>query len=274
MKVRKKQNIKIWREEIEIPFQIPEDAENREHLVDETGDGIERVTDVSIPTISFYPASGKGPHPAVLICPGGGYHILAWNHEGTDVAGWLNSNGISAFILKYRCPERRDAAKADAARAMRVIRSRAGEFNVVPSQIGVLGFSAGGHLAAAVCNLGDIKPYEKVDEVDDIEPRPDFAFLIYPGYLYNDGWTTAPDLAISEKSPPVFLFLTQDDEICVDGGIAYFLAMKKMGVPAEMHIYSSGGHGYGMLRKGVSTDLWPSLAIRWFATDVMKSERW
>lgn len=262
----------IWPEG-KAPFAVLGDRQNQERYLDET-DEIDRITDVSRPTLSFYPASGKGPRPAVLICPGGGYGILAWNHEGTDIAAWLNANGISAFLLKYRCPDRRAAAKSDAVRAMRIIRSRTGDFNLLADKIGILGFSAGAHLASRVCNLGAESVYEPVDPADGSDARPDFSLLIYPAYIFRDGFNTDPELVISEKTPPVFLVQAEDDGHHVDSSLAYFNALRKAKVPAELHLFSRGGHGYGMFRRGNPTDVWPSLAIRWFATDVMHDETW
>ena len=253
------------------PYVVAADAQNHEHLVDEN-DAIDRITDVSIPTLTFSPATGRGPRPAVLICPGGGYNILAWNHEGTAIAAWLNGNGISTFLLKYRCPDRRMAAKADAVRAMRLIRSRANKLNLIEDKIGIMGFSAGAHLAARVCNLGSEPVYDAVDLADSCNPRPDFSLLIYPAYISRDGFETDPELEISEKTPPVFLIQAEDDKPLVDSSLAYFIALKKFAVPAELHLFSRGGHGYGMFRTGNPTDAWMSLAMRWFETDVMKSE--
>ena len=193
MKTEAFADLPIWPEGLE-PFAEPAETRSLGRLVDPT-DEIDRLTDVTVPSLTFCPASGKGPRPAVLVCPGGGYSILAWNHEGTAVAAWLNANGISAFLLKYRCPDRRSAAKADAVRAMRLIRARAAELNVMPDRIGILGFSAGAHLAARVCNLGGTPAYESLDAVDAENPRPDFSLLIYPAYLFRDGYALDPELA-------------------------------------------------------------------------------
>ncbi len=255
------------------PYAVASDAQNRERFLD-GNDAVDRITDVSIPTLTFSPATGPGPRPAVLICPGGGYNILAWNHEGTAIAAWLNGNGISTFLLKYRCPDRRTAAKADVVRAMRIIRSRATELNLIENKIGIMGFSAGAHLAARVCNLGVDSVYEAVDFADGCNPRPDFSLLIYPAYISRDGFETDPELAISEKTPPVFMIQAEDDTPFVDSSLAYFIALKKFAIPAELHLFSHGKHGYGMFRTGNATDAWMPLAMRWFETDVMKSPTW
>lgn len=265
-------DLPIWPAD-KAPYVVAGDAQNLERFLEET-DAIDRITDVSIPTLTFSPATGLGPRPAVLICPGGGYSILAWNHEGTAIAAWLNGNGISTFLLKYRCPDRKRAAKADAVRAMRIIRSRADELNLIEDKIGIMGFSAGAHLAARVCNLGSDNVYDAVDLTDSFNPCPDFSLLIYPAYISRDGFETDPELEISEATPPVFMIQAEDDKTLVDSSLAYFIALKKFAVPAELHLFSRGGHGYGMLRRGNPTDAWMSLAIRWFETDVMKSPTW
>ena len=130
--------IELWGET--VPFRIPEDAEQKEHFTEDKGDGINRLTDVSQPSMTWFPASGREPHPAVLVCPGGGYGILAWNHEGRDICMMLNQIGFSAFLLKYRCPNRRAAAHADAARAMRLIRANAESFGIRADRVGAIGF--------------------------------------------------------------------------------------------------------------------------------------
>lgn len=256
-----------------MPFTDPADTGSLGRLQDEA-DEIERITDVFVPTLTFMPAAGKGPRPAVLVCPGGGYSLLAWNHEGTAVAAWLNAHGISAFLLKYRCPNRRVAAKADAVRAMRLIRANVSKLNVRTDCIGILGFSAGAHLAARVCNLGSAPVYTPLDAADTESPRPDFSLLIYPAYLYREGYALDPELVVSSSTPPVFMIQAEDDGDLVQSSLAYFIAMREAKVPAELHLFSRGGHGYGMFRKGNPTDVWPQLAMRWFESDVMKTTVW
>jgi len=262
--------IPLWNQT--APFTTPGDADLTEHFRP-SDDGIERLTDVTSPTLTYYPASGRGPHPAVMICPGGGYGILAWNHEGKDVAGWLNANGISAFLLKYRCPNRRQAALADAVRGMRLIRSRADKFNLRADKIGILGFSAGAHLSARVCTLPEEPAYPPQDATDNTPARPDFAFIIYPAYIDREGWKADPDLNITPETPPTFLIQSQDDTL-VNSSLAYYIALKDAGVPTELHLYPSGGHGYGLMRTGRPTDAWPALAIDWFGREVMRSRAW
>ena len=257
------------------PFAIPEDATDNEHFCDDK-DAIARLTDVSRPTISFYPATAVGDNarPAVVVCPGGGYGILAWNHEGLDIVSWLNCHGISAFLLKYRCPNRRDAALADAARAVRLVRSQADAFNVLPDKIGVIGFSAGAHLAARLCCLpAGAEPYEPNDAADEVPCRPDFQFMIYPAYISRENFGTDPDFAITAETPPAFIMQSEDDTL-IDSAVCYYIALKKAKVPVEMHLFSHGGHGYGLLHNGNPTEVWPELAYNWFCTDIMKSRSW
>ena len=257
------QEIRLW--ENNAPFAEPDDAAKVEHFAPSKGDGIRRLTDVTTPTVTYYPASGRGPKPAVLVCPGGGYNILAWNHEGIDICSLLNLNGISAFLLKYRCPQRRAAAHADAARAMRLIRARAAEFDIIPDQLGIIGFSAGAHLSATMCAPADPVPYPAADETDKLPYRPDFAALIYPGYLVqDDGRTLPPEFAVTPETPPTFLVQAEDDGIPVENSLVWYRALKDAGVPAEMHLYPTGKHGYGLLRTGEPISCWGMLAGAWF----------
>lgn len=249
-----------------IPFTQADDAGKTEHLKPANGDNIERFTDVTNPTVTFFPAAGKGPHPAVLVCPGGGYEILAWNHEGRDICGWLNNNGFSCFLLKYRCPGRRRAAHADAARAMRFIRANAETFGVIPDKVGCIGFSAGAHLCATITAPADMTPYDPVDEMDQLPFTSNFTALIYPAYLIDGDHSLklAPEFNVTENIPPVFTVQTEDDGIQCENAIAWFLAMKNVNRPCEMHLFAEGGHGYGLLRRGFPVNDWYVPAADWF----------
>lgn len=258
------EEIPIWENAV-VPFTQENDAEKIEHYLDDPKDGIDRKTDVTVPTITYYPVSGKGPHPAVVVCPGGGYGILAWNHEGIDICSWLNTIGFSAFLLKYRVPDNRPAAHADAARAIRYIRANAEKFNIRADQLGIMGFSAGGHLTASVtAPAGDIPYPPQNEEIDSIPFRPDFSLLIYPAYLIkNDQLNLAPEFKITAQTPPTFIVQAENDGIKVENALAWYWEMKKAGAPAEMHCYATGGHGYGLLRTGQPIAEWPSLAAVW-----------
>lgn len=255
------QTFKLW--EQDIPLTTPDDASRVEHFQDHKG-GIDRLTDVTEPTITWFPASGQGPHPAVLVCPGGGYSILAWNHEGRDICGMLNQNGFSAFLLKYRCPDRRAAAHADAARAMRMIRANAENFDIIPDKVGAIGFSAGAHLCATISAPSDPVPYPAADEIDAFPYRPDFTALIYPAYLSDLELNLAPEFKIDANVPPTFLIQAENDGVCVENALVWYLALKRAGVAVEMHLWPDGGHGYGLHRTGRPIADWPLFAGAWF----------
>lgn len=231
-----------------------------------SADDIIRLTDVNVPSlaVSLAPDNGK-PNPAVLICPGGGYRILAWNLEGTELAEWFNRQGISAFILKYRVPGNRDGAFCDAQRAMGLIRSQAQAFNVDPKRLGVMGFSAGAHLAVRTSTDFGRRFYAPIDGADSLPSRPDFSLVIYPAYLFREGYTLAPELPVTPQVPPTFLIQAEDDSPHVDSSLAYCIALKAAKVPVEMHVFPNGGHGYGLRKKGKATDVWPELAAVWLA---------
>jgi acetyl esterase/lipase len=255
------QAIPVWPE-----GKIPLKTSDAPEKVNPSKDDIVRITDVNVPSLTVFLAKDAGkPSPAVVICPGGGYGILAWNHEGTELAEWLNGQGISAFVLKYRVPgNQRDAALCDAQRAMGLVRSKAQAFNIDPARLGIMGFSAGAHLSArASTNFGK-RFYEPVDEIDALPCRPDFSLIIYPAYLFQKGgFELAPEITVTPQTPPAFILQAENDKPYVDSSLAYFIALKAAGVPAELHIYPDGGHGYGLRKRGSSTDAWGGLAEAW-----------
>lgn len=235
------------------------------------GKPVIRLGNVSRPTITaFLPPAGKNTGTAVVVCPGGGYHILAYDLEGTEVCDWLNSIGITAVLLKYRVPTRPkqkayEAPLEDAQRALRLVRFHASEWKIDPNRIGILGFSAGGHLSALTACQFDKRTYESVDAADSLSCRPDFAVLIYPAYLTqkNQREIVSPELTVTSNTPPTFLVQTEDDPVHVENSLYYFLALKKAHVPAELHVFSSGGHGYGLRASTNSVATWPKLAEQW-----------
>jgi len=198
---------------------------------------------------------------------------LAFNHEGEDVARWLNSHGVTGVLLKYRVPRRAGLPKhlaplQDAQRAMSLVRARADQWKIDPKRIGILGFSAGGHLAAAAsCNF-DQRQYEPIDEIDRQSCRPDFAILVYPAYLVEKD-SLAPEIRISKENPPTLFIHAADDRISPENSIAMFRALRQQGVPAELHVYGSGGHGFGMHENGQPVNRWPDRAADW-----MKQHGW
>ncbi len=245
-----------------------------DNLID--GKPLIRLGNVSKPTISIFPApAGKANGSAVIVSPGGGYHILAWDLEGTEVCEWLNSIGVTAVLLKYRVPKRAEVEKhvpalQDAQRAISLVRHQAAEFGIDPKRVGVLGFSAGGHLSAAL-STSTKRSYPEMDDADKMAIRPDFAILIYPGYLSVKelGDKPPPEIQVTTNTPPTFLTMTQDDGVRVENVIHYFLTLKQAGVPTELHVYPKGGHGYGLRRTKDDVTSWPDRAADW-----MRSNRW
>lgn len=236
------------------------------------GDGVIRLTNVHNPTLALYlPENTEAPLPVVLVFPGGGYNILAINKEGTEIAAWLNSIGVAAAVVKYRVPENRDGAFQDAQRAVRLVRHHAAEWNLDPARIGVMGFSAGGHLSArASTGFAEI-PYTEVDEADKLSCRPDFCILIYPAYLDNekqDG--VAPELHITKDIPPTFIVHTLDDKRFITGSKLYAQALKDAGVPCDYQVFETGGHGYGLRSVGHPVSEWPKRCEEWLTANGLK----
>ena len=233
-------------------------------------DGIERTSNVSVPTLRFYPApEDKRNGAAVLVCPGGGYSILAIEHEGMEVCKWLNANGVAGVLLNYRVPRRKGLEKhhaplQDAQRAMSMIRNRAEEWKIDPKRVGVLGFSAGGHLAAMTL-VSPERTFTVDAKIDASSCRPDFGVLIYPAYLLadNDKDALAPELKFDAKTPPVFIAVASDDHWASSSARLY-LELQRLKVPVEMHAFALGGHGFGIMKKKeLPVASWPQLCADW-----------
>lgn len=240
-----------------------------EVLTEPDAKGISRIKNVSVPTLTVYPApADKRNGTAVVVAPGGGYSILAWQHEGTMVAEWLNDLGVTAILLKYRVPrrvgrEKHDAPLEDAQRAMRMVRANAKEWNIDPKRIGFLGFSAGGHLTAVVGTTASAT-YTAIDAIDTESFRPDFLIPVYPAYLLNkEQDALMPEISVDKKTPPTFLVVTNDDADRDIGAAEFYIACKKNKVPAELHILLKGGHGYGMMDRGFPVNQWPTVTADW-----------
>ncbi len=235
------------------------------------GRSVIRLGGVSVPTLTVYrPSKEKATGAAALVFPGGGYSILALDLEGTEICEWLNSIGITGILVKYRVPVRAGQSKwaaplQDAQRAVGMVRKQAGALGLDPKRIGVVGFSAGGHLAAAVSTNFDHRTYDAVDEADALSCRPDFSLLIYPAYLTvkEDGDTVAPELKLTAETPPTFLVQAEDDGVRVENSLFYYAALRKAKVPAEMHLYPAGGHGYGLRPSANLVTTWPKRAEEW-----------
>jgi acetyl esterase/lipase len=236
-----------------------------------SGKPVIRLGNVSKPTITIHrPPADKANGAAVVVCPGGGYNILALDLEGTEVCDWLNSIGVTGILLKYRVParagrERYEAPLQDAQRALSIARSKAADWKLDPKRIGILGFSAGGHLSATASTGFEKRTYDSIDDADQSSSRPDFTILIYPAYLTpkDNHHTLSPELKVSTNTPPAFLVQTQDDGVGVWNAMAYASALQEAKVPVELHVYAKGGHGYGLRASKNPVTGWPALAEIW-----------
>ena len=269
------------------------------------------VSNVSRPTMTVYSPEGKNTGAAVVVFPGGGYQILAIDLEGTEVCDWLTPKGITCVLLKYRVTDvgpypksgpypESPMALEDAQRTVGLVRFHAAEWHLDPHKIGVLGFSAGGHLSAAISTHFEKRSYPSVDAADKESCRPDFAVVLYPGHLSLSAaeWdahqgarkfairrpeheTEAdqqlglnPDLHVTRHTPPTFLLQAEDDHVDnVNDSLAYYIALKNAGVPVEMHLYAQGGHAFGLRRTKFPITAWPELVERWMGTIGMISEQ-
>jgi acetyl esterase/lipase len=248
-------------------------------------------TDVSRPTMTVYSPRGRNTGVAVVVFPGGGYQVLAMDLEGTEICDWLTARGMTCVLLKYRVPDsgptkkdgrryypRVQTALQDAQRTLGLVRLHAAQWHVDPHKVGVIGFSAGGHLVAAVSTHFAQRTYRPVDAADALSCRPDFAIAVYPGHLWahededratrNEAdLSLRPDIHVRPDTPPTFLLQAENDD--VDGvgqSLAYYVALHKAGVPTEMHLYAKGGHAFGLRAAHLPIGRWPELAERWLHT--------
>ena len=257
---QKDATIELW------PGKVPGETQEKQKAVIDTikNDNTLRYSLVTNPVMEFFPASAASTgRAALIVCPGGGYNILAYDKEGTEIAKWLNSVGYSAFVLQYRVPDKRAGALQDAQRAIRVIRSNAKEYNIDAGRIGIMGFSAGGSLSARASIQFNTRTYTPVDEADSISCRPDFTMLIYPAYLdQGPDRTLTPELKPVKETPPMFLFETADDPY---GNSALVMAgaLRDAKIPVELHFLPEGGHGYGLRPGKTAAETWPVLAEKW-----------
>ena len=237
------------------------------------GKSVIRLGNVSVPTLTVYAPKSNNTGAAIVVFPGGSYQILAIDLEGTEVCDWLNSVGINCILVKYRVPNsgpypKSSAALQDAQRAVGIVRSHAKEWQIDPARIGVLGFSAGAHLSAALSTHFDQRLYDPVDDADKTSCRPDFAVIVYPGYLALSEQNMAPnpEIHVTSQTPPSFIVQAEDDPVHVENSTVYFLALKNANVPAELHLYAKGGHGYGLRPTDLPVTAWPKLAETWLQT--------
>jgi acetyl esterase/lipase len=235
------------------------------------GRPVVRTGNVSNPTLTVYRVSAdRNTGAAVVVCPGGGYYILAMDLEGTEVCDWLNSIGVNAILVKYRVPRREGrpeyaAPLQDAQRSVGLVRAHAKEWGIDPARIGTLGFSAGGNLCAVLAAHSAARTYPRVDEADDVSCRPDFQILVYPAYLAKEkeNYAFNPDVAVSAATPPTFMAMAQDDPVHVENILVYAQALQQAKIPMEMHLYPSGGHGYGLRPSDNYVSTWPQRASDW-----------
>ncbi|MGE5406297.1 MAG: alpha/beta hydrolase [Methanosarcina sp.] len=263
---QKNQVIYLW------PGKVPgETSEKKEPVAAPSrNDNVYRISEVTNPSLEVFQASSVSSNGAVIVCPGGGYSILAYDKEGTEIATWLNKLGYTAFVLQYRVPQKKEGALQDIQRAIRLVRNDSKKWNIDPEKIGVIGFSAGGSLCARAGTMFSQRTYAAVDKADSLSCRPSFAMLIYPAYLdQGPDLSLTPELKMSPEIPPMFLFQTADDTFA-NSSLVMAGALRKQKIPVEIHLLPKGGHGYG-LRPGIdAAETWPALAGKWLSGLAMK----
>jgi acetyl esterase/lipase len=276
--------IPIW------PDAVPDAIADPKSETVDSGGG---ASNVSRPTMTVYVAQGGNTGAAAVVFPGGGYRMLAMKAEGTEICDWLTSRGITCVLLKYRVPgsgpwwdqaarervyPKVQTALQDAQRTLGLVRQHAAQWHVDPHKVGVIGFSAGGHLVAAVSTHFTQRTYVPVDAADELSCRPDFAIALYPGHLWaheDEDPTTRdetdlhirPDITVRADSPPTFLLQAEDDHVDgVEQSLAYYVALLKAGVPTELHLYARGGHAFGLQAGKLPIAQWPRLVETWLGT--------
>jgi acetyl esterase/lipase len=250
-----------------------------------------KITDVSRPTLTVYAPKDHNTGAAIVVFPGGGYRMLAMDLEGTEICDWLTSRGITCVLLKYRVPNsgptwenghrfypKVPTALQDAQRTLGLVRLNAAQWQVDPHKIGVIGFSAGGHLVAAVSTHFAQRTYPPVDAADKLSCRPDFAVALYPGHLWihedeeratrdETDLHMRPDIVVQADTPPTFLLQAEDDDVDgVEQTLAYYVALQKARIPTELHLYAQGGHAFGLRKSKLPIGHWPALVEQWLQT--------
>ena len=266
---QKKEMIYLW------PEKVPGEIKEKQPPVfaASENDKIIRYSEVTNPAVEVFlpdPAIKNGS--AVIVCPGGGYQILAYDLEGTEIAAWLNRLGYTAFVLQYRIPDKKAGALQDVQRAIRIIRNNSKKWDIDAEKIGVMGFSAGGSLSARASTLFNKRTYTPVDKSDSLSCRPSFTMLIYPAYLdQGPNLTLTPELELSKEVPPVFIFQTADDPY---GNSALVMAgaLRNAKLLVELHLLNTGGHGYGLRPGKIAAETWPILAEKWLKTTLKEEQ--
>ena len=257
------------------PVAAPESATMGDGLI--AGKPVLILSNITQPTLTVYSPKGTNTGVAMVVFPGGGYRVVAIDLEGTEVCDWLNSKGMTGVLLKYRAPTPRVGkyyesvqALEDGQRTLSLVRFHAAEWHIDPHKIGVIGFSAGGHMVTATSTHFDKRSYRPVDAADKESCRPDFAIALYPGHLWYDVYKTFdlnPNVPVTTNTPPTFLVQAENDPVDnVNNSLVYYLALKNARVPVEMHLYAEGGHAYGLRPTNLPITQWPQLAETWLRT--------
>jgi len=248
------------------PGKVPGELKEKQPpvIAASNNDNILRFSEVTNPALEvFLPDQANKNGSAVIVCPGGGYQILAYDLEGTEIAAWLNKLGVTAFVLQYRIPDKKEGALQDVQRAIRIVRDNSKKWNIDPNKIGVMGFSAGGSLSARASTLFNIKTYSPADITDSLSCKPSFTMLIYPAYLdQGPNLTLTPELKLSNEVSPVFIFQTEDDPYG-NSALVFAAALRNSKLSVELHMLAAGGHGYGLRSGKVAAETWPVLAEKW-----------
>lgn len=261
--IKRMNTIHLW------PKDVPGETEAKNDPIQtkDTKGNVTRLTNVTDPTLTIFESDSKIKNGAsVVICPGGGYNILAINKEGTEIAEWLTELGFTAFVLQYRVPKKQEGALMDVQRAIRIIRSKSESMNLDATKIGVMGFSAGGSLSARVSTNYLKETYSPIDEIDQVSCRPDYTLLIYPAYLdLGTDRSITPELMTDATIPPMFIFATADDPYA-NSALVMATHLRDNNVPVELHLLPKGGHGYGLRKETTAGETWPLLAEKWLST--------
>ena len=248
------------------PGKVPGEIKEKHEPVISTSenDNIVRFSEVTNPAVEVYlPEEAVKNGAAMIVCPGGGYRILAHDLEGTDIAAWLNKLGFTAFVLQYRIPDKKEGALQDVQRAIRIVRRDAAKWGVDPEKTGVMGFSAGGSLSARASTLFNKQTYSPLDKTDSLSCRPSFSMLIYPAYLDQGPLLSlTPELQLSKEVPPIFIFQTADDQHA-NSALVMAQALRNAKLSVELHLLPVGGHGYGLRPGKIAAETWPILAEKW-----------
>lgn len=249
--------IKLWPKDV-----ASQDTKGMGTMKPGRSEGSLRLTDITQPYLSYFPATaGSKPCPVIIVSPGGGYMHIGSTSGRYLIAEWLNSHGIAAFILHYRLPKNRNGANKDIQRAVRIVRSRASEWNIDPKRVGVMGTSAGGHLSARVSTGYDTPSYKAVDKQDSASCKPDFTVLLCPAYM-NKGKTLAKEFTVTNKLSPTLIITCKDDGFFI-GSEVYAKALKEAGAPVRTHFFEKGGHGISLKSKKYPLSTWPDLYLQW-----------